>query len=331
MRSKLPLKRMGREWLLGRRRRTAHPTLALSMLLALTAASNSAAAQAPPAPAPGGLCAGAPPGTTVIFPDARLAATVRTALALPEGAALTCGQVATVTELEATGAGIESLAGIETLTGATRLDLGDNSISDLGPLASLPGLTSIWLGGNQIRDVTPLSGLTGLTFLGLRGNQITDIGPLRSLTAMVDLNITFNQISDLSALESMTELTTLRLYNNPITDIRALEGLTKLHEVHLHDLPTLSDIQPLLDNPGVGEGDQFPLFNSGISCEDVAALRAKGVLAGSTCVLQAIRSRWGAILIILAAALVGALGYRRRLNARWAAFRAEEAARPTRS
>jgi hypothetical protein len=280
----------------------------LMLLVPLAAASaRTSRAQSPPdhTSAP---CEGAPSETVVTFADANLAAAVRTSLGLPEGASLTCGQVATLTELEATGAGIQSLAGIESLTGLTRIDFDDNEISDLGPLAALRGLTSVWLGSNRIRDVTPLSALTGLTFLGLRDNQIVDIAPLAALTQMIDLNITFNEISDLSALRSMTQLTTLRLYNNPTTDIGPLEGLTKLHEVHLHDLPSLSDVQPLLDNPGVGEGDQFPLFNSGIRCEDVGELRARGVSVGGTCVLQAIGSRW--ILITLAAGLVGAWGYR---------------------
>jgi hypothetical protein len=291
---------------------TQAPTL--SLLLLFLAASRTASAQTPPDHTPSGPCHGAPATTAVTFADANLAAAVRTALELGEGSPLTCGQVATLTELEAPEAGIESLAGIEALTGLTRLDLGDNSISDLAPLSGLTGLTSIWLGANSIRDVTPLGALTGLTFLGLRDNQITDIAPLATLTQMVDLNITFNRITDLSALRSMTELTTLRLYNNPISDIGALEGLTKLYELHIHDLPTLSNVQPLLDNPGVGEGDQFPLFNSGISCEDVSALRAKGVSVGGTCLMQAIGTRWWAILAVLTA-VVAAVRYRRARRA----------------
>jgi hypothetical protein len=294
------------------------PAKALALLLLLTVtAAVDVGAQARPDPAEGSPCTGAPAETAVTFADDHLAAAVRAALALPEGAALTCGQVATLTELEAAEAGIESLSGIESMTGLTSISFSDNAISDLTPLAGLTGLTSIWLAGNEIRDVGPLSRLTGLTFLGLRDNQIVDIGPLSTLTHMVDLNITFNQISDLSALRGMTELTTLRLYNNPITDIGALEGLTKLHEVHIHDLPTLADIQPLLDNPGVGEGDEFPLFNSGMSCEDVVSLRAKGVSVGGTCFLQGMGVwRWG-ILAALVAGMLGVLGYRRVIDLRY--------------
>jgi Leucine-rich repeat (LRR) protein len=287
-------------------------SVALSLLAALAALADGAGAQAPTNASPSGQCVGVPASTVVTFADANLAAAVRSALALAEGAPLTCGQVATLTELEASAAGIGNLSGIESLTGLTRLDLGENSISDLSPLAGLTGLASVWLGDNSIRDVTPLSTLTGLTFLGLRGNQIVDIGPLGTLSQMVDLNITYNEISDLSALRSMTELTTLRLYNNPIADIGALEGLTKLHEVHIHDLPTLSNVQPLLDNPGVGEGDQFPLFNSGISCRDVSALRAKGVSVGGTCLAQTIGPGGWAALAILTAGVAGGWAYRRR-------------------
>ena len=91
---------------------------------------------------------------------------------------------------------------------------------------------------------------------------------------MRDLSITYNAVSDIGPLSRLKELEVLRIYDNPISDITALQGLTKLSELHIHDLPQLSNIQPLLENVGLGEGDRVILMRSAISCEDAAALQA---------------------------------------------------------
>jgi len=45
--------------------------------------------------------------------------------------------------------------------------------------------------------------------------------------------------------------------------------------------PDLTDIQPLLDNTGLGAGDTVYLQATSVSCTDVAALQAKGVTVQS--------------------------------------------------
>jgi hypothetical protein len=56
-----------------------------------------------------------------------------------------------------------------------------------------------------------------------------------------------------------------------------------LTRLELSDNPNLTDIQPLLDNTGLGAGDRVYLLSTSVSCTDVAALRAKGVTVGSDC------------------------------------------------
>ena len=51
----------------------------------------------------------------------------------------------------------------------------------------------------------------------------------------------------------------------------------------LNNNPNLSNIQPLLDNTGLGAGDRVRLSGTNVSCADVAALEAKGVIVGSAC------------------------------------------------
>jgi internalin A len=137
-----------------------------------------------------------------------------------------------------------------------------NSISDISPLSGLTSLTRLGLSGNSISDISVLSGLTSLTVLGLQSNSITDISVLSGLTSLIFLNVGFNSISDISALTGLTSLMTLYLYGNA----------------------ALSNIQPLLDNTGLGAGDIVFLTSTNVSCTDVAALRAKGVTVVSPCV-----------------------------------------------
>ena len=137
---------------------------------------------------PNQLCSDQPDAAIATFEDASLKARVRSALSVGAQDDLTCGLVSGLTDLMAQNAGIESLVGIQNLTGLTHLDLLVNSIT----------------------DISALSGLTSLTY--------------------VDLN------------------------NNP----------------------DFNDIQPLLDNTGLGPGDQVFLANTNVGCTDVAALQAKG-------------------------------------------------------
>jgi hypothetical protein len=74
-----------------------------------------------------------------------------------------------------------------------------------------------------------------------------------------------------------------RVSNNPLTDIGVMRGLTELHELRVHDLPQLTDIEPLIEDPGLGSGDRVIVTNTGVSCADVSPLRAKGVSVGSDC------------------------------------------------
>ncbi len=117
------------------------------------------------------------------------------------------------------------------------------------------------LGLNSISDISALSGLTSLTSLDLGFNSISDIGPLSGLTSLTSLELSLTSISDISALSGLTSLTDLDLGKNP----------------------NLTDIQPLLDNTGLGAGDRVILWSTSVSCTDVAALQAKGVTVTSDC------------------------------------------------
>ena len=185
---------------------------------------------------------------------------------------------------------IRDISALSGLRGLTYLDLTGNSITDISALSGLKNLKELVLGSNSISDIGALSGLTSLTVLRLFNNSISDLRGLSELTHLTNLDLRLNSISDISWLSGLTSLTVLTLYNNSISDISALIGLTDLGNVegavfrpgpdlNLSNNPSLTTIQPLLDNPGLGAGDTVNLsnVNPAMPCADAVLLQAKGV------------------------------------------------------
>jgi hypothetical protein len=232
---------------------------------------------------PSEFCSDHPDTAIATFEDANLEAAIRTALSVSAQEDLTCGLIYQLTGLWAFSLGITSLRGVQNLRNLRYLSLDGNSISDISALSGLANLTGLNLSSNSISDLGPLSGLTSLTSLSLGYNSISDLGPLSGLTNLPYVNLGHNSISDISALSGLTGLTSLHLDNNSISDISPLSGLTSLIYLNLDSNPNLSDIQPLLDNAGLGAGDMVNLESTSVSCTDVAALQAKGVTVESDC------------------------------------------------
>jgi Leucine-rich repeat (LRR) protein len=217
--------------------------LVLSLLFV---AAGAMACQSPTAPVlqAGESCEGQPRAAVATFADANLAARVMAALGVPTPEYLTCGRLAQLTDLDASGAGVTSLVGIRNLTGLLFLDISENPIGDASLLESLPlrilfaraiGLTSVaWiaglgdmtfldLGGNSITDVGPLGGLGELTFLDLRENSVASLAALSGLSLLRFLYLDANSISDIGPLGALTTVTTLSLRANSITELGALQ------------------------------------------------------------------------------------------------------------
>ena len=136
---------------------------------------------------PSELCSDDDPVTAVPnFEDGNLWLAIRAALSINGAVELTCGLALGLTDLTAQNAGIESLVGIQNLT----------------------GLMTLFLNGNSITEISALSGLTGLVDLRLDGNaSLTDIQPLLDNTGfgagdIVDLRDTSVSCTDVAALEA---------------------------------------------------------------------------------------------------------------------------------
>ncbi len=194
---------------------------------------------------------------------------------------------------------ISDLSALSGMTKLTTLFVSENPLGDISPLAGLTELTVLRLhrhgdniGGqspvnyrgatgllftNSITDISPLAGLTKLTDLAVHNHEVSDLSPLRGLTNLIQLRIAGNLFTDLSPLRGLTTLQNLELTGNSITDLSALSGLTNLRRLDLRYNHDLRNIQPLLENPGIGEGDIVELRLTKVTCADQALLAAKGV------------------------------------------------------
>jgi len=191
--------------------------------------------------------------------------------------------LANLTRLKLDHNQIDDISPLANLTNLTRLYLDRNDIGDISPLANLARLTRLELDHNQVRDISALANLTNLTRLDFYDNQIDDISPLANLTRLTRLELDRNDIEDISALADLTRLTQLELQDNRISDVSALASLTRLERLELqgndiHDISALvnltrlnwlelqdnqiEDISPLVDNPGLSEGDTVDLRNN---------------------------------------------------------------------
>ena len=112
------------------------------------------------------------------IPDPKFRAVVEIGLSKAEGEPIAPAELRTFACLEAPGAGIRDLTGLEDATNLTGLDLLSNNISDISPVAGLTRLRWIDLTGNNISDISPASGLTRLRSLFLQDNNISDLSPL---------------------------------------------------------------------------------------------------------------------------------------------------------
>ncbi len=207
-----------------------------------------------------------------------------------------------ITSLEAQGAGIHSLEGMQCLSEITSLNLCDNDITNLAPLTNLAHLSFLALHDNHVTDVSALSNLTSLTSLHLWNNGISDASPLGALTNLHALHLGWNDVTNLAFVASLLSLEYVALWDNGISNLAPFAGLTRLAEAYFLDnaivdasplagltnLTKLSlsgnqiaDIGPLIANAaagGLGASDEVWLSGNPLSATNqVSTLRDYGV------------------------------------------------------
>ncbi|MEO1133697.1 MAG: hypothetical protein AAFX40_13435, partial [Cyanobacteria bacterium J06639_1] len=196
--------------------------------------------------------------------DANLEAIVRIELGLSASEPITPEVALELTTLNASESNISSLAGLQFFENLTVINLRDNLISDIEPLAENSGLAS----GTQIdlRD-NPLSSEARdgqIPELETRGIQVL-VTPVATDIQIVDANLEaiVRSALGLSASEPITdvralELTTLSASESNIASVEGLEFFENLTVINLRD-NAIADLQPLLQNQGLGSGVQIDL------------------------------------------------------------------------
>ena len=224
--------------------------------------------------------------------DPALRAAIGAALGKAPGESVSGEELARLESLEARDAGIRDLAGLESATSLTVLDLGFNPLADLRPLAALPALEHLNLDG-AIPDLQDLAALTGLKRLSLRHNGIRNLGILAGLTRLEELDAGDNLIEDLRPLSGLGQLEVLRADRNRIADLWPLASLARLEVLELGS-NRIGDLQPLAGLAGLRKlrlaGNQFAelhplsgldgLTDLGLAGNAVEDLRALSDLGG---------------------------------------------------
>jgi internalin A len=146
--------------------------------------------------------------------------------------------------LEAPGAHIRSLAGLEKCPNLALLKLTNNDVSDIGPLKNLGNLQSLDLAHNRVSDLRPLSELTKLQYIELSHNHISKLDGLRDLTNLFALYLSDNSITDLAPIAKLTRLSSLELGHNQLRDISVLAHINRLSTLELKD-NLIENLEPL--------------------------------------------------------------------------------------
>ena len=200
-----------------------------------------------------------------------LEAAIRRAIGKPEGPILK-SDLKVLTELQSHERNITDLNGIEYCINLRRLHLYQSQIIDISPLSSLTNLPYLHLQDNPIMDISQLSNLTNLQLLSLENTQISDISHLAKLTDIRVLYLDDNLIQDISTISVLKKIGDWSGWMKEVNGVNIHLGLS---------YNQIEDISPLVNNPGIGEGDVIDLTGNPLNDEaydvHIPALQERGV------------------------------------------------------
>ena len=185
-----------------------------------------------------------------VFPDPALAQIVADTLYKWTYDDITTDDLDNVIRLEASGAGIKSLEGMQYCKNIDSIDLSNNKITDISPLKGIRGWNLVvTLDNNQITDLSPMAGNPDLISLSANNNKIASFSVLATGTALAGLSLSGNQITDLSPLLMMPQLEGIDFSRNPLSKagknvLAPLKNLVKLDTLFL-DSAGLTDISSI--------------------------------------------------------------------------------------
>jgi hypothetical protein len=217
--------------------------------------------------------------SAVAFADTALERVVRAAVSRPEGV-LRRSHVAGLRNLSADNAGIVKLEGIEHCRSLQHLSLVANKIVNLQPLLEIATLKRLYLTDNLIDSLPDLSSLANLEHLLLSGNRLHRIKPVSDCKRLTILRAENMQLADWDTLALLIAIEELSISGNQVPNLNFTRGMRQLR--YLSCVGNLvTDLRPLVDNPGIDTGDEIWLMNNPLSEEarnvQAPQLTARGV------------------------------------------------------
>jgi internalin A len=140
---------------------------------------------------------------------------------------------------------LESLEGLDRLTGLQHLQLSNTGIQNVAPLAGLHELKTLNLWQTRVSDLSPLAGLLRLQSVDLWYTPVSDLTPLAGLAELQSLNLEFCKgVTDVTPLAGLRRLRYLEIGGTSVTDLAPLAGLHELGELNVWKIPA-TNLSPL--------------------------------------------------------------------------------------
>ena len=136
---------------------------------------------------------------------------------------------------------IESIKGIQHLTGLRHVNIHGQKITDGSYLGSLSNAMSLVIDETGISDISFLQNMTGLMNLAIRGSEkvecaIKDFSSIAYLTELTEIILSFCDIKDISFLSGLNNLGYVQIENTGLKDISPLMASKDiLHEIFFYE------------------------------------------------------------------------------------------------
>ncbi len=215
-------------------------------------------------------------GQTVTLKDSAFVACLRKyGNTINSSGKLVISEAAKVQSITCTSGTIESVEGLQYLTGVTSINLqtnqisyipdisaltklktfnvAENNLTDLPDFSKIPGLQEIFVQRNQIAVLRDLSMNDSLKTLYIHSNKLDTLPDLSNLTQLQVLNLTYNNLKYIPNLEKLTSLQSLACWKNQLVALPPLDSLSDLVSLD-------ASYNKLTDMPSFGSKPQLQII-----------------------------------------------------------------------